>query len=239
MYNICKGLTSSCSHCRSELEVNVLIGADHYKPDHIFRGNGHTAQQSKLGYLLSGSQRCSDMRLSSSVMLQPTSTFDETQQLLLQQFWSIEGIGTNTYKLNTNFPNKYQSTSLSQNTEGAYVAKFLWKDDRPFLPSNYSVTQKCTRALLSKMRKTPDLLQLYNNFLEEQEKCGFIERVDDSVKLNDLHYLPHHPVKKNSQITSIRFEYNCSRYESNNNASLNDCLMVGPPFLNDLCVILS
>ena len=44
-------------------EVNVLIGADHYwsfVQDHIVRGNGPTAQQSKLGYLLSGPLRCAD-----------------------------------------------------------------------------------------------------------------------------------------------------------------------------------
>ena len=171
-------------------------------------------------------------------MLQLTSTYDESQQLPLQQFWSIEAIGTNTHKPNISFLNKYQSTSLSQNKEGAYVAKFPWKDNRPFLPSNYSVAQKCTRALLSKMRKTPDLLQLYNNILEEQEKRGFIERVDDSSKVKDVHYLPHHPVKKNSPTTPVRIVYDCSCRESNNSASLNDCLTVGPPFLNDLCAIL-
>ena len=38
-------------------EITLLVGADHYwdiVEDHIIRGNGPTAMQSKLGYLLSG-----------------------------------------------------------------------------------------------------------------------------------------------------------------------------------------
>ena len=151
----------------------MLIGADHYwsfVQDQIVRGNRPTAQQSKLGYLLSGPLPSDNASLSSSVMLQITTSFGETQQQpSLQQFWSTEAIGTNTHKPDTKFLNKYQSTCLSQNPECAYVAKFPWKDDRPFLPSNYSITEKRTRALVFKVRKTPDLLQLYSNILEEQK----------------------------------------------------------------------
>ena len=53
-----------------------------------------------------------------------------------------------------------------------------------------------------------------------------------------MHYLPHHPVKKNSPTTPIRIVYDCSCHESNSSASLTDCLIVGSPFLNDLCAIL-
>ena len=43
--------------CQSWIGISLLIGADHYwdiVQDHIIRGNGPTAMQSKLGYLLSG-----------------------------------------------------------------------------------------------------------------------------------------------------------------------------------------
>lgn len=54
----------------------------------------------------------------------------------------------------------------------------------------------------------------------------------------DVHYLPHHPVKKDLVTTPIRIVYDCSCRGSGKLASLNDCLTVGPPFLNNLCAIL-
>ena len=53
-----------------------------------------------------------------------------------------------------------------------------------------------------------------------------------------MHYLSHRAVKKDSQTTPIRVVYDCSCRKSAHAASLNDCLTVGPPFINDLRAIL-
>ena len=66
----------------------------------------------------------------------------------------------------------------------------------------------------------------------------FIEKVNPTDHPAKVHYLPHHPVKKESATTPIRIVYDCSSHRSKEHASLNDCLLVGPPFLNDLCSIL-
>ena len=53
-----KGLSLAYPVTENEnFEISVLIGADyywHFEQDHVVRGNGPTAVQSKLGYLLSG-----------------------------------------------------------------------------------------------------------------------------------------------------------------------------------------
>ena len=53
-----KGLVLAHPITKEEnFEISLLIGADHYwdfVENHIIRGNGPTAMQSKLGYLLSG-----------------------------------------------------------------------------------------------------------------------------------------------------------------------------------------
>jgi len=67
----------------------------------------------------------------------------------------------------------------------------------------------------------------------------FIERINDIPSLSTPEpYLAHHPVKKDSQTTPIRTVHDCNCHESSSAASLNDCLEVGLPFLNDLCSIL-
>ena len=48
-----------------------------------------------------------------------------------------------------------------------------------------------------------------------------------------LEHLPHHPIKKGSPTTPIWIVYDFSCHGNSKCANLNDCLMVGPPFLND------
>jgi len=76
--------------------------------------------------------------------------------------------------------------------------------------------------------------KLYDSILEEQEKCGFIKKVNNDTT-SGVHYLPHRPVKKDSITMPIRIVYDCSCQEQVSSASLNDCLMVVP---NNLCAIL-
>ena len=142
-------------------------------------------------------------------------------------------------KSSSTFLNTYQASSISQLPNGTYMycAKFPWKEDKPYLPSNFNLRQCRTMALLTKLKLNPALLNLYNNIIQEQERRGFVERVDNT-SATPVHYLSHHPVKKDSPTTPIRIVYNCSCRENPHATSLNDCLMVGPPFLNDLCTIL-
>ena len=109
--------------------------------------------------------------------------------------------------------------------------------DKPDLPSNFNICQRRTKNLLTKLKLTPTLLKLYNDIILEQERRGFIEQVTNS-SATAVHYLSHHTIKKDSPTTPIRMVYDCNCRENPHAASLNDCLMVGPPFLNDLCAIL-
>ena len=72
---------------RGEFLVSVLIGADYYwsfVQDNIIRGNGPTAQQSRLGYLLSGSLPLPTKRLPASILLQFATAADNTETDLRQ-----------------------------------------------------------------------------------------------------------------------------------------------------------
>ena len=83
----------------------------------------------------------------------------------------------------------------------------------------------------------PNLLQTYGNILSDHLKQGFIERVTTSSS-SKAHYIPHHLVKKQSSTTPIRIVFDCSCRSSQLQPSLNDCLLTGPPLLNDMCSIL-
>ena len=81
-------------------------------------------------------------------------------------------------------------------------------------------------------------MKTYGEIISDQVKRGFIERVTESEIPHNCHFIPHHPVKKDSTTTPIRIVYDCSCRQSPSHPSLNDCLQVGPPFMNDLCSLL-
>ena len=138
-----------------KLEIFILIGTDYYWSfiqDHIVRGEGPTAQQSKLGYLLSGPVPSSLDYASSSILLQLTTTATP-HELDLEQFWSIKAIGATVSKsTDPSFLKTYQETCIYQSPAGMYVAKFPWKESRPCLPSNYEICLKRTNNNLNKLR---------------------------------------------------------------------------------------
>ena len=136
------------------------------------------------------------------------------------------------------FLENYINTSITRNEDGSYNAKFPWKEDSPLLPANYNQCERRTQSMVRRLAATPQLLTTYGNIIAEQEAHDFIEKVDDARPTDSAHYIPHHPVRKDSATTPIRIVYDCSFHSSFATPSLNDCLHAGPPFLNDMCSIL-
>ena len=59
------------------------------------------------------------------------------------------------------------------------------------------------RSLAHRLAKTPELLRTYGAIIKEQEQQGFIERVESNSHSHNVHYIPHHPVRKGSATTPI------------------------------------
>ena len=223
-------------------EISLLIGADYYwdiVENHIIRGNGPTAMNSNTGYLLSGP--LSPQQTSALNILNVTIQYIDTDSGDLQRFWAIESTGTSSVidsDSDKTFLQSYIDSSITCQPNGSYIARFPWKVDHPPLPTNHKTCERRTRSLVCRLVQTPDLLQTYNNIITDQEKRGFFERVLSPQPSDSCHYIPHHAVRKDSPTTPIRIVYDCSCHQSKESPSLNDCLMMGPPFLNDLCSII-
>ena len=219
-------------------EISLLIGADHYwdiVEDHIIRGNGPTAMNSKIGYLLSGP--ISPQQTSALNILNVTTQYIHTDSGDLQRFWAIESTGTSSVidsDSDKTFRQSYINSSITRQPDGLYTARFPWKVGHPPLPTNYKTCERRTRSLVYRLTQTSDLLQTYN-IITDQERRGFIERVTSPQLSHSCYYIPHHAVRKDSPTTPIRIVYDCSCHQSKESPSLNDC---GPPFLNDLCSII-
>ena len=109
-------------------QVSMLIGTDFYWrfiEDNIVRGDGPTAQQSKLGYLLSGPiHQATPQRTTANafhIAVMNLSIEDPNPQ----QFWSLEETGTvqhTTQGADRDFLYQYQTNNISQAKDGTYTA---------------------------------------------------------------------------------------------------------------------
>ena len=158
------------------------------------------------------------------------------------RFWDVEQIGTSSNKhsqtADTDQMKNFIDSSVCRDTNGSYVVGFPWKTDHPPLPSNRNVCEKRARSLAHKLAQTPELLKTYGAIITEQISRGFIERIQESDIPQNCHFIPHYAVRKESATTPVRIVYDCSCRLSPNHPSLNDCLVVGPPFLIDMCTLL-
>ena len=79
----------------------------------------------------------------------------------------------------------------------------------------------------------------YTVVIREQETLGIIERVEDpeSSTGGRIHYLPHHAIVKNNNMTTkVRVVFDAS--VKSNGPSLNECLHIGPRFNQKILDIL-
>jgi hypothetical protein len=218
--------------------IEILIGADFYWnviQDHIVRGAGPTAIESRIGYLLSGPLTSSSQAMSAVFHVTANHREFNTD---LERLWSLEPLGieqpelsiTNSMKLQ-----QYLDTNISSDGN-RYTAKLPWKEEHCELPNNYLICQQRLKSTVRKLQKT-SMLQIYDDIISEQDRLGFIEKVPDADLNDKCHYIPHHAVEKNSSTTPIRIVYDCS-CKSSTSRSLNDCLLAGPPLQNDITEIL-
>lgn len=240
-----KGLTlahPNVDDYSNDFTVDVLVGADHYwdiVEDEVIKGPGPTAAKSKIGYLLSGplpTHDSSPTDAKASILhtdAKLNSDFD------LERFWNLDAVGVqpSSDDETSDFLQYYQDSSIILE-DGHYSAKLPWRSNHPPLPSNEEVTRQRTRNMVRRLSTSPFKLNMYNDIITDQERRGFIERVEDPATVNGpCHYIPHHAVHKDSATTPIRIVYDCS-FKHGTNPSLNDCLQPGPPLLKDMTGIL-
>lgn len=162
-----------------------------------------------------------------------TSGSDETAENLVKRLWSLEAIGVNDSPLETADDQalKLFHESIQIDSEGRYEVQWPWKSQSLRPPDNFSMAFSRLANLAPKLKANPELLQKYQEVLDEQIKRGIIEpayRVGHGE-----HFLPHHPV-----ITSkLRIVYDASAH-AKGAVSLNDCLLAGPNLVPDLAGML-
>ena len=219
--------------------VGILKSADFYLSivqDRVIRENGLNAVESKIGYLLSRPSTGCNKKVPPTSMMN-IMTSHSAEEVHRKRFWKVEPLGIEKVEPDQTLDSylaEYQRASITFQ-DGKYFAKLPWKHNHPVLPTNKEIAKRRTQQVILRLKPDQDLLQVYGNIINEQEKRGFVEKVSECDQPKSMiHYIPRHPVRKESATTPIRIVYDCSCRSSRDSPSLNDCLMSTPPKLNDI-----
>ena len=118
-----------------------------------------------------------------------------------------------------------------------------WKADLgpDKLLNNESLARNRLRSLSRRLNRDPELKLRYNSALKEMESANMIQEVvenNSGCVTHPVYYLPHHPVLKESSLTTkVRPVFDASA-AGPNGVSLNDCLEPGPSLFPNLVEIL-
>ena len=137
--------------------VSVLIGADHYWEfieDQVVRGDGPTAVESRLGYLLSGPLPSPQSIETTNLHISAFSCITHSEEASHNNtLWQIESMSTMPVRqdLDATFMQEYMATRITAQPDGAYSLKFPWRNAHPPLPTNYAICARRTRSMAQRL----------------------------------------------------------------------------------------
>ncbi len=222
---------------QDSLQIDVLIGADHYwelATGRVNRSkNGPVAVHTRLGWVLSGpvpkpkrSKRSTSLLTTHALHVGTNTKGMETLNETLRSFWEIESLGIKQ-------PDRCVLADFEDGIKcvnGRYEVLLPWKDVHPPLPDNYHLALKRLRGLQRRLQQQPALLKEYDTIIQDQVKQGVVEVVTNPIPTDGraVHYLPHHAVVRQEKATTkVRIVYDASA--KTKGPSLNDCLYMHRP----------
>ena len=156
------------------------------------------------------------------------SVVEDDMSFELRRFWDYESLGI-VDKGSLLYDEFVSEVKL---IDGRYQVRLPFKENHDLLPDNFSLSKSRLVSLLKRLRPSPELLERYNDVIQEQMKQGIIEPVEQGIHngVGRVHYIPHHKVVRiDKQTTKLRVVYDASARAGRNTPSLNDCLYAGPP----------
>ena len=134
-------------------------------------------------------------------------------QKQLEKFWDLETLRIQKTELTTE--SKFME-EINFN-EKHYEVKLPFRENHPLLPDNHTSSVRRLSSLISRLKTNyTNLLQEYDNIIEDQIKSGVVEPANDVlVPVGNVHYLPHREdvredVREDKNTTKVRVVYDAS-----------------------------
>lgn len=231
--------------------VDVLLGSQQYTElilDGMLKNGGYLAQNTKLGWIISGKGNENDQsnRHPLCLITRTKSNADE----MLKKFWEIEEppkmrkyFTSEEEKCEEVFKKSYRRTS-----EGRVQVKLPFKENpAESLGASRNLAVARWLSMERKLERTPGLKKDYMQAMQEYLDLGHMTRAATTEKQHAVmnkkcelryscYYIPHHAVvREESKTTKTRIVFDASA-KTSSKKSLNEILMVGPTIQESLLV---
>ena len=209
-----------CDYTKIKTETAPLIGA----------ANEPIAEKTKFGWTIISPGKEVDL---SPMFLTQTSTVDYDNLCRLDVLGLADSAAGDQDEVYSEFKEQ-----LSRDEEGWYETSLPWKGNHPSLPSNEAGSLRRLTGLVKKLR-SQDMIERYDQVIQEQIKAGIVERVSGPATGQREFYIPHKAVVRDTaETTKLRVVYDASARAHSGAPSLNECLNPGPPLQNKLWSVL-
>ena len=209
-----------CDYTKIKTETAPLIGA----------ANEPIAEKTKFGWTIISPGKEVDL---SPMFLTQTSTVDYDNLCRLDVLGLADSATGDQDEVYSEFKEQ-----LSRDEEGWYETSLPWKGNHPSLPSNEAGSLRRLTGLVKKLR-SQDMIERYDQVIQEQIKAGIVERVSGPATGQREFYIPHKAVVRDTaETTKLRVVYDASARAHSGAPSLNECLNPGPPLQNKLWSVL-
>jgi len=232
-------------------QIDLVLGSDVF-PKLLLNGvrfsvfGSLLAQNTVFGWYLCG-PLAADTTQSYTVQVSDKVEEEESLGGLLRQFWEVEEVPQiKQLSQDDLYCEELYTRTTYRNEEGRYIVKLPFKKEFPRdlkLGASKPIALAQFSRMESKLAKTPDLSQVYNDVLREYLTLGHMERAlsnqnPSHIESFSTYYLPHHAViRPESKTTKVRVVFNASQ-KTTTSLSLNDVLYTGPVLQADLVVML-
>lgn len=231
--------------------VDVMLGAQHYAElllDGMLKKDGYLAQNTKLGWIISGKSNVDQHPIQRSTCLL-TRSIQNTDEIL-KKFWEMEERprGQKHFTKEENKCEEIFKNSYRRTPEGRVQVKLPFKEN-PFDAFGGSRNLAVARwlSMERKLERDPELKNDYMQAMQEHLDLGHMTRTSTAEKDHRVikedgqvryscYYIPHHAVvREDSKTTKTRIVFDASA-KTSSKKSLNDILMIGPTIQESLMV---
>ena len=171
-----------------------------------------------------------------------TSTNDVSLHQQVEIFWETESLGTTKPYKSMSVEDRYAEriiNSTISKSNDHYSMGLLWKHDPPDLPFNRAMAEIRLRHLKRRLERDKDLHEKYRSVIDGYIAKGHARKLTKEQaeqRSNVTWYLPHHPVTSPNKPGRIRVVLDAAaKFQG---TSLNDQLLQGPDYINNLAGVL-